>query len=297
LLVEHSEHGQDILQAFVIGLLVNQIPADALRLLEKWQEAFPSDSKACYYTGLILTDYRKLPEAIAQFRNGLKLSPVDVEMHADLINALMENDMAKEAYALILDGKKRSPDETKFIFAEAQYFLAQQDLQRTRELAEQCIKIDPNNLKARLLLGRALFELEQYEQAVNELQVVVEREPANTLAREVIAKCMQRLGLKVAATQHFDFVNQSVRAQNDIHRLSRKLQDEPQNVELRFEIAQLAKKFVSPEDAAKWMHMVLEIQPDHSGALNGLVEYYDSIGETERGRELKNHIRVLKDTQ
>jgi thioredoxin-like negative regulator of GroEL len=101
---------------------------------------------------------------------------------------------------------------------------------------------------------------------------------------------MQRLGMSTAATEHFQYASQSTRAQNEIMRLTRRIQDEPDNVELRFEIAQLSDQFMLRDDAAKWMHMVLEIQPNHAGALRGLVDYYKSKGEISKSREFQRRL-------
>jgi Tfp pilus assembly protein PilF len=57
--------------------------------------------------------------------------------------------------------------------------------------------------------------------------------------------------------------------------------DRPGDVEVRYDIGMTLLTYGSPEDGAKWLLTVLELQPDHKRTHQALAVYYESLGEWE----------------
>jgi tetratricopeptide (TPR) repeat protein len=99
------------------------------------------------------------------------------------------------------------------------------------------------------------------------------------LAHEALGRTLRALGRADESKDHFDFVEQ---AQPEIARLNRLLRESiarPGDAELRYEAGTILFRYGPPDDAAKWMHAVLELKPDHAGAHRALAAYFESRGD------------------
>jgi predicted Zn-dependent protease len=166
---------------------------------------------------------------------------------------------------------------TEFLLARCDY--AQNNPASAKKQLDIYLEKVPDNNEALTLRGRILVELDQPQEAAEELQKVVDRVPTDVLAREALGRALVQLNRKAESEGHFDFVKRASQAQSDMSRLIRQSIAEPENIEVRFTIAQLATEYVSPEDGAKWMRTVLEIQPNHPGANLALADYYQQRGD------------------
>ena len=78
---------------------------------------------------------------------------------------------------------------------ESRYDLSHRDL-------EQALKLEPNNARARWLLGRVLAATEQHEEALAETGKAVRLEPDNPQYRATHAQVLAQVGLLLEAVQH-----------------------------------------------------------------------------------------------
>lgn len=80
------------------------------------------------------------------------------------------------------------------LLAEGHYHQAAVPLRRASQLS-------PDSTSIREALGRALFQAQQYSEAVDEFQAVVERAPTNDYALFCLGRSLQMLGRHAEARQ------------------------------------------------------------------------------------------------
>lgn len=279
LLMHAQELGPDVLQAFVLGYFANLRTDEAGQLLEMWLQSSPKDAQAYFLKAFLLRSLNQFPQAIEQYRRGLTLAPHKTRMRRQLAEVLMDNDEFDAAGKEIALCRAENPDDDELDFLSAQLAHQQQKLPEALQLLDRVIEKEPENVAARQLRGRIQLELEKYDQAADDLQWVVRREPTDTVAREALGRVLQLQGKRDAAEEHLQFVSQATQVQSEVSRLIRQTLSQPDDVELRFQIGQMVNEFISPEDGAKWMRTVLELQPDHVGAHVALANYFEQNGD------------------
>ena len=67
-----------------------------------------------------------------------------------------------------------------------------------------------------------------------------------------------------------------------MERQLREVVERPDDIELRYQIGTTLLKYASPDDGAKWLGTVLQLDPDHAKAHLGLAAYYEARGEREK---------------
>ncbi|MBI5256438.1 MAG: PEP-CTERM system TPR-repeat protein PrsT [Burkholderiales bacterium] len=164
--------------------LVNQVVADAptridaLQLKGELQWLGQSDTDAAMQT----------------FRAILAIDPADLGAHTALIGVLQQRkDVAgfKAQLALL---KKAWPKHPITQLYEAQLALADGDIKRAREGAQQLLRLSPQNVSVLQLAGAIELQAGALMQAVSHLNKAVQVSPAQPLARQLLADAHLRLG-------------------------------------------------------------------------------------------------------
>lgn len=78
LLIDHSEDGAEICEAYVNGLLVNGQVDTSTAIIQQWQQAFPNDPQTDYLSGRIAEFKRRTNDAEKHFRAALAKAPQHV---------------------------------------------------------------------------------------------------------------------------------------------------------------------------------------------------------------------------
>ena len=82
----------------------------------------------------------------------------------------------RKPLARVKDELDRIEPLAETLYRSGDGFYRQRDLARARELLRQALAVNPNHLKARLLLGQVLLERQETEQSVRELEEAYQRD-------------------------------------------------------------------------------------------------------------------------
>jgi hypothetical protein len=63
------------------------------------------------------------------------------------------------------------------------------------------------------------------------------------------------------------------------------LRKQPDDIDLRMQIASLTAKYVSRKDAIRWYEILLKVAPHHAPARAALAELYRQTGDTEKANQ------------
>jgi Tfp pilus assembly protein PilF len=94
------------------------------------------------------------------------------------------------------------------------------------------------------------------------------------LAHDGLGRALRGFGQAAEAQPHFDYVAEAEGALDRINRLLRTAVERPDDAEIRYEIGMSLLKYGSPDDGAKWLRTVLELDPKHQKAQEALAAYH-----------------------
>ncbi len=279
LLLNPDEDGPDICQAFVQGYFANLRSGDAVRLLDVWQQSYPNDSQVYFMRAYLMQSMDDTKQAAELYRQGLELAPDQTVMRRRLAEVLLETGQLEDAEAELSICVKQAPEDAEIGFVFAQSAYKRGDLELATARLSAMLQRAPDHFKARRLKGQLDLAQGKLEEALPELEAVVRQRPYDLPAREALGRTLRTLGRNDEAKSHFDFVTQGEQANSRVSRLIRKSIEDPADAEVRYEIGAFLQQYGPPEDAARWMQSVLELQPDHPGAHRALADYYEAQGD------------------
>ncbi len=292
LLMSAAADGPEISEAFA-ELLLSRFEIDgALRVLEAWQSDFPADPGPHMMRGKILVVVRNWKDAEAEYQRAIELDPDNAE--AKLQKAICQTKQLKheEAAAILkqlIDGGNHSAD---VIVNYAACLRKLQGPQVATELLQKYWTTVSDDIDALLEMGRGHMESEQPAEALTYLKQAVEKNPIDREIRYLYAQALQAAGRGDEAQQEFAYVNEATKPVLKLGQLEPALVEDPDNIELRFQIAEITFRYKSRQEGVNWLHSLLHLQPDHVPTHRLLAEHYEEIGDRERAAK---H-RAMSDT-
>ena len=279
LIVDMPEQAPDIMQAYVLGLFANLQSERAFQLLGGWEASSPQDPQPKFLQAYLYQGINRLDLAANAYRAGLKLSKGSTLMRRRLGQVLLEAGKTDEALAELKQCLQASPEDVEVHYLLALLAHQQNELDIALQELDSLLAASPSHIEARRLRGQIYLDQGNPQAAITDLQKVATADPDDTLAREALGRALQALGRSDEAKPHFDFVSAATAYQNETGRLIRQVLAEPENADLRFEIALRLLQEGNLEDGAKWLRTVLELRPDHTAAHLALVDVLESVGD------------------
>ncbi len=286
LLMDPRDDGADICEAYVHGLFANLRVDEALQLLDLWQKQYPEDPEAFFMRAYLLDALSLFPESVAAYRAGLNIAPDRTTMRRRLAQVLMKTREFDEADGLLRRCVQEAPEDREAAAVWATCLFERGETQEARQVLDPLLAKGSGDFQIRKLAGEIAVAEARFQEAVPHLRVAVEQCPHDTTARYALANALKALGHTDEAQPHFDYVDA---AKEPLDRLTQQLSlavEQPKNAELRFDIATTLMKYGSPDDAMRWLRNVLELEPNHQGALEALASWYQVPGDQPRASVL-----------
>jgi tetratricopeptide (TPR) repeat protein len=285
LLRDPRDDGPDICEAFVQGYFANLRTTEAARLLDVWQDASPLDPWPRFMRGYLMQGLGRRPEAIAAYREGLAVAPDETTMRRRLAEVLLEIRETAEAAELLRRCVDEDPENPAILTAWAECLFAQGEVDRARELLDRLLAGGANAFEARRLLGDIEIAQGRLKEALPHLQAALVQRPYDTTTHNALGKVLRALGRADEAKPHFDYVTEAEQSLNRMEKQLRLAVERPGDAGLRYEIASTLLKYGSPDDGAKWLRSVLQLEPNHRGAHRALVAYYEARGDWQSAQD------------
>jgi tetratricopeptide (TPR) repeat protein len=274
-----GDDGPEVCQAYVQGYFANLRTNDALRLLDGWEESYPEDPQPVFMRAYLWQSMGQPARAIGLYRKALAVAPERTKMRRRLAEALLENGDVNAAEAELSMCVERTPGDAEVRYLLARCAFNRSDFERALERLTKVLELAPDHLDARILKGQLHLARNQPEEALRELEPVVAQRLWDTEAREALGRALRSVGRTEEAKAHLDFVAQAATSLPQLDRLTRESLTKPADAELRYEIATILSQYGPPDDAARWMRAVLNLQPDHEGAHRALAAYFEQRGD------------------
>ena len=143
----------------------------------------------------------------------------------------------------------------------------------------------PNDSDVLSLLGRIEQKRGNHDSALDALEKAVSIRPIDSDARYALGKTLRILGREEDAKTHLDFVAESTRALLKLGQLTEKLVENPDDVDLRFQVGKLTWEWRSREVGEQWLRSVLEYDAAHAETHRILAKHYAAVGNSELAAE------------
>jgi tetratricopeptide (TPR) repeat protein len=254
--------------AYAAGFLLTARPGEALQLIDAWLKDEPSAHQAYYLQGQAHASVKQFAGAELAFRQALKLAPERTDAALGLAESLLELQRPEDALPYF----QRAAEASDFADADrarlgwARSARRQGDSATAERLLIDITSRSPERAEAWEELGRAQFDRGATNEAIQSLEKAVALQPATVSARQALGTMLAAAGRGDAAQPHLDY---TARAVADLERL-RLLEDSaekaPRDVETRWEIAELYRRYDTPDQAMAWARSVLLLEPDHENA-------------------------------
>ncbi len=279
LLVEAGSDGPEICKAYT-ALALNRLRLDvALRIIETWQRDYPTDPEPHYLLGLVHSTLRRFKESLPHFEDALALNAHHRDARYRLARALMELLQFESAAEQLRILRADFPNDMEARIALAECLVRTDQADAAKQLLGEVTQTQDPEVLA--VLGGIELKLGHHAAAAEHLGRAVEQRPEYADLRYSYARALQVLGRTEEAKEHFGFVDAAAKPLLRLNRLSNDLINEPENLQLRFEVGELTWKWKSHKEGARWLLSVLEQDPGHIGAHTILAEHFSQLGDEQ----------------
>lgn len=282
LLTDAGADGPEICNAYVTECLGQFRLNDALRVLTAWEADFPADPQPHFLRGNVWDSLKKPTAAAEEFVRALELAPERTDIRQQLARSLMRQLRIAEAEEHLQRCLKADATNTAAAVARAICLQKLNRIDEARKLLQSQLRLHPDNLEALLVLGDLELAAGRPSEALRHLKRAVEIEPVDREIRFNLATALEAVGEKEAAAKEFAFVNEATKPMLRLSKLTEQLLTEPDNIELRYEIADITWKYKSHTDGARWFLSLLELAPAHGPTHRALAEHYRLLGDATR---------------
>ena len=279
LLMDPRDDGADICQAYVQGYFTNLRVSQATELLDAWEKEYPDDARPHFMRAYLLDALAMRKEAVVAYRRGLAMAPHETVMRLRLAEALIELGEFDEAGDLLERCAEEEPESREVLMAWASRLSSQGDVDGARRTLQRLLADAPDHFEARRLLGEIELSLGRFQEALPHLEAAAVRRSYDTTTHNALARTLRALGRTDEAQPHFDYVSEAEEPLSRMERQLRVVVERPADPELRYEIGVILLNYGSPDDGAKWLRTVLQLEPDHVGAHQALAVYCQTRGD------------------
>jgi tetratricopeptide (TPR) repeat protein len=282
-----------IFEALIKGYLENDRYRDAHRMADAWVRDHPGDWQARLYRGRAYQQGIHFEEAIADYQYVLKVKPDHRQAQLWLAETFASDRQygpALEYFQAFVHSHPNASESPGALYAlaDCQYSLGQVDA--ARDTLDNLLAKNKGNTAALLLRA----QLEQTESAEKALPWLLQAEVATPNNIQVL----NNLILALRALRRNDEADKYDRRRQErdpkekaLVKLKMRILSEPDNADLRYQIALAYLDLGDEDESAHWFQTVLWLDPDHRPTFQALADYWQRKGNLTRA----NHYRSLGD--
>ncbi len=238
-------------------------------------DADPTDFGVLRLSARIHGEYQNYPEAILDAKMALQRNPpppIETELRLRLADSLRQLRKCDEAIEAIAD----CPESAEVWACRAQCWETAGDSDRAVDACKRALDIDPDNRIANLVYGRVLAAQREPETAIQHLERALAQEPSDHEAMFLLGRAMI-MGKR--GEEGKTLIERSTQIKErflKIADLHLQALENPQDVQVRIELAELTLESEKPQIAAMWYRAVLGIEPNNPTATHALKTLSDN---------------------
>jgi tetratricopeptide (TPR) repeat protein len=149
--------------------------------------------------GLALVKAGKLEEAISHFQEAIRIKPDSAQAHDDLGMALTKAGRLEEALAHFRQAREGKPDDAGLDARTAMVLVKLDRIPEAEELLERAIRVGADTFDAHCALGTALQLVGRLPEAAEHCNRALEMKPDSPLALTCVGQALGRMGRQAEA--------------------------------------------------------------------------------------------------
>lgn len=259
--------GPEICKAYVQLALGQFRIDDARRVLSVWKKDFPGDADAYRITGRLEEAYLKWKDAAAAYKTAIDLEPHDSALQISYARCLSKLGKLDDAISIL-----KSQLNNESVDVEAFQLLAESQFQNglideSAKTIEQGLSRFPNDLK--LMKSKCSIQTEegQFKAALPMLEKLVAEYPADIESHFLYGRALKVVGESEKAKKHIDLAEKGSAEVARLGILHDRLVQNPNNIELRYEIAMIYYRYKSRKEGIMWLKSLLQAFPNYEPAM------------------------------
>lgn len=175
-------------------LIINDDAQPALKELHRVNEAVNLSPIALQLKFTLETFSNDWPEAVSTAKRWLDLRPADYKIKTQLATALVNAGKFKDAELYVKQLLQLSPEQPYFNQLNGTILISRKDFKGATLYLDKAIKNGRSNQVTRLLAAVAHYQLENYEQAYQNLSTIIDSLPKDHYAKRLYTSIQLRLG-------------------------------------------------------------------------------------------------------
>jgi tetratricopeptide (TPR) repeat protein len=276
--------GPEISKSYVTLCMARFRFRDADRVLTAWEKDFPEDADPHVMRGHLSETNLNWAGAADHYREALQLESDLQEARFGLARALIHLGQAEKALEILGTVVAEEPENWDARLALAQCQVKLDQLDQARSELKKVLTARPNNVDALLEAGNIELAQSNKQVAAQYLKKALELKPENREVAYAAARTLQAGGEHEAARKLFKFVDEATEPLIRLKKVVGRLLTEPDNVELRYEVAAITWRYKSREEGARWLLSLLQYDPYHRPTHAALAKHYELLDDQEKVR-------------
>ncbi len=281
LLQNPGEDAPEICEAFVAGYFRNYQYPRAIPMLTAWEADFPQDPRPHELRGVWFRDAGRWREAAAFYEKALELAPGLTRIRRDMAVCLQELHEYDKAETQFLQCLSETPDDNLLLTYWGELLLSTGKAAEAKSVLQRVLNVDSGNQNARFAMARTLLMDGDAKAAVEFLQPLHREKPSDSAIQYSLASALQASGKTEQAAEMFKQVTVSEEKLRQKTVLIDSLDQDPNQPDVRYEIAMISMNHESPEEGLRWLLSVIDLNPRHAASHVALADYYHRIGNAE----------------
>ncbi|MCS7021269.1 MAG: tetratricopeptide repeat protein [Gemmataceae bacterium] len=269
-----------IKEAWITGLLSRFRWGEAGVLLTQWLDEDPHDPWALYLFGRLQEQRDDREGAKEYYRRLVEQDPEHDEARQRLVTLLVQTRHGEEAEPHIRFLIQSRPQQREIRLLWAQTLILLGRLEQARAVLDALLTEHPRYAAALAERGKVALFLEQPQEAIQYFAQAVQYDPGDLAIRHQYATVLAQHGRETEAEQQRNLIKQLEADGERIKALIEgPLQREPHNPEIHHEIGMIALRAGQIQEAIRWFHSALRIDPHHVATHRVLTVYYEETGQ------------------
>jgi tetratricopeptide (TPR) repeat protein len=274
-----------ILEALSQGFTKTYRLQEALACLERMLVIQQDSSYALRRRAWIYFQRERFDEAEADYRRALEIDPEDSVARLGLAQLLLDirknGTEAAEHFERLWATQR---DATVMLNLARSWRLLGRGAD-ARRLLDDWLTAHPADASALAERGRLALDEQATEEGVSLLRRAVELAPYLRDANYTLYVYFSKQGQTREAAACQDRMRQAEKAREELASLTQRLQQVPNDADLRCKIAQLFLHFGDEQEGVRWLRTIVQNYPQHAASHRLLAEYYDKQGQPARAAE------------
>lgn len=279
----------DVVDAYANGLAALSRFQDAAQMLEAYEKEYPGDPMVNYRFGIMNEHIRGTAQAEREYAIVLAKDPKHVQAAWRLARLKSGNNSPEESIKILekFDYGKQSLAIKTFL---GHCYEQSGDLEKSREFFKAAVEQGhdacqesykvveeaPERFLAASDLGVLEVKLGNWEDAKRYLEMALEVNPRDFIARNSYGRVLQRLGMEAQAEKEFARIKEEREEFDKITILRDRVNQNPKDTASRVQMGKILFKYESERFGLFWIRAALSQDPNCQEAHQFLADYYES---------------------